>query len=127
MPAALEFWPSLGAYEIYDDLLYGLMNAEPVRLAAYRAAFAASVPGKVVLDIGTGSDAVLARLCVEAGARHVYAVEVLEAAARQAAELVRTPGSRRAHHGPARRYRQPGPAGTGRGLYAGHHRQHRQR
>jgi amino acid adenylation domain-containing protein len=91
-PAALEFWPSLGAYEIYDDLLYGLMNAEPVRLAAYRAAFAASVPGKVVLDIGTGSDAVLARLCVEAGARHVYAVEVLETAARQAAELVRSLG-----------------------------------
>jgi hypothetical protein len=90
--AALEFWPSLGAYEIYDDLLYGLMNAEPVRLAAYRAAFAASVPGKVVLDIGTGSDAVLARLCIEAGARHVYAVEVLETAARQAAELVRTLG-----------------------------------
>ncbi|MBM4221893.1 MAG: amino acid adenylation domain-containing protein, partial [Gammaproteobacteria bacterium] len=91
-PAALEFWPSLGAYEIYDDLLYGLMNAEPVRLAAYRAAFAASVPGKIVLDIGTGSDAVLARLCIEAGACHVYAVEVLETAARQAAALVRTLG-----------------------------------
>ena len=49
-----EFWPSLGAYGIYDQWLYGLMNAEPVRLAAYRAAFAAAVPGKVVLDIGTG-------------------------------------------------------------------------
>lgn len=90
--SGLEFWPSLGAYEVYDELLYGLMNAEPVRLAAYRAAFADSVPGKVVLDIGTGSDAVLARLCVEAGARHVYAVEILESAARQAAELVRTLG-----------------------------------
>lgn len=88
----LEFWPSLGAYEVYDELLYGLMNAEPVRLAAYRAAFAGSVPGKTVLDIGTGSDAVLARLCIEAGARHVYAVEILESAARQAAELVRTLG-----------------------------------
>jgi amino acid adenylation domain-containing protein len=89
---ALEFWPSLGAYEVYDDLLYGLMNAEPVRLNAYRAAFAASVPGRTVLDIGTGSDAVLARMCVEAGARHVYAVEILAAAARQAAELVRRLG-----------------------------------
>jgi len=84
----LEFWPSLGAYGIYDEWLYGLMNAEPVRLAAYRAAFAAAVQGKVVLDIGTGEDAVLARLCVEAGAAHVYAVEVLEAAARAAAELI---------------------------------------
>ena len=87
-----EFWPSLGAYEVYDEFLYGLMNAEPVRLNACRAAFAGSVPGKVVLDIGTGSDAVLARLCIEAGARHVYAVEILESAARQAAELVRTLG-----------------------------------
>jgi amino acid adenylation domain-containing protein len=85
---APEFWPSLGAYGIYDQWLYGLMNAEPVRLAAYRAAFAAAVPGKVVLDIGTGEDAVLARLCVEAGAAHVYAVEVLEPAARRARELV---------------------------------------
>ncbi|MEQ1802722.1 MAG: amino acid adenylation domain-containing protein, partial [Gammaproteobacteria bacterium] len=87
-----EFWPSLGAYGIYDPWLYGLMNAEPVRLAAYRAAFAAAVPGKVVLDIGTGADAVLARLCVEAGAAHVYAVEVLEDAARRAGELVRSLG-----------------------------------
>jgi len=88
----LEFWPSLGAYGIYDEWLYGLMNTEPVRLAAYRAAFAAAVPGKVVLDIGTGEDAVLARLCVEAGAAHVYAVEVLESAARAAMELVRRLG-----------------------------------
>ncbi|MDH5275389.1 MAG: amino acid adenylation domain-containing protein, partial [Gammaproteobacteria bacterium] len=88
----LEFWPSLGAYGIYDEWLYGLMNTEPVRLAAYRAAFAAAVPGKVVLDIGTGEDAVLARLCVEAGAAHVYAVEVLEGAARAATELVRRLG-----------------------------------
>ncbi|MEO7386728.1 MAG: amino acid adenylation domain-containing protein, partial [Gammaproteobacteria bacterium] len=89
---AAEFWPSLGAYGIYDQWLYGLMNAEPVRLAAYRAAFAAAVPGKVVLDIGTGADAVLARLCVEAGAAHVYAVEVLPEAARRARDLVRSLG-----------------------------------
>jgi len=87
-----EFWPSLGAYGLYDAWLYGLMNAEPVRLAAYRAAFAAAVPGKVVLDIGTGADAVLARLCVEAGAAHVYAVEVLPDAARRARELVQSLG-----------------------------------
>ena len=83
-----EFWPSLGAYGVYDSWLYGLMNTEPVRLAAYRAAFAATVPGKVVLDIGTGQDALLARLCIEAGAAHVYAVEVLEEPARRAADLV---------------------------------------
>ena len=45
MAGTAEFWPSLGAYGIYDQWLYGLMNAEPERLAAYRAAFAATVPG----------------------------------------------------------------------------------
>ena len=50
------------------------------------------MPGKVVLDIGTGEDAVLARLCIEAGAEHVYAVEVLEGAARRARELVESLG-----------------------------------
>ena len=88
----LEFWPSLGAYGVYDQWLYSLMNAEPVRLAAYRAALAAAVRGQVVLDIGTGEDAVLARLCAEAGAKHVYAVEVLESAAARAAALVRNLG-----------------------------------
>ena len=87
-----EFWPSLGAYGIYDQWLYGLMNAEPVRIGAYKAGFAAAVPGKVVLDIGTGEDALLARLCLEAGAAHVYAVEVLDEAARGARELVRRLG-----------------------------------
>lgn len=85
---AIGFWPSVGDWGVYDEFLYGLMNAEPVRLAAYREAFARHVPGKVVLDIGTGQDAVLARLCAEAGARHVYAVEILPDAARRARELV---------------------------------------
>src|SRR5262249_21617145 len=39
---------------------------------------------KVVLDIGTGSNAILAQLCMEEGARRVYAVEMLEDSYRQA-------------------------------------------
>lgn len=84
----VEIWPSLGAWGVYDGLLYDLMNVEPARLAAYREAFAAHAPGRHVLDIGTGRDALLARLAVEAGARHVWAVEVLEDAAADAAALV---------------------------------------
>jgi amino acid adenylation domain-containing protein len=82
------FWPSLGAHGLYDEFLYGLMNVEPRRLEAMRRALAAVAPGRVVLDLGTGRDALFARLAVEAGAAHVYAVEVLEAAARDARELV---------------------------------------
>ncbi|MGI9309064.1 MAG: amino acid adenylation domain-containing protein [Gammaproteobacteria bacterium] len=83
-----EFWPSLGHYQIYDELLYELMDSDPVRLDAYRSAFEQQVRDKIVLDIGTGQDALLARMCVAAGACRVYAVEVLEDAAQRARALV---------------------------------------
>ncbi|MFN0055393.1 MAG: amino acid adenylation domain-containing protein [Planctomycetales bacterium] len=83
-----EFWPSLGEYQIYDPFLYHLMTRETVRNARYQEAIDRHVRGKVVLDIGTGQDAILAQFCAAAGARHVYAVEVLEDAAARAAALV---------------------------------------
>src|SRR5215510_7303041 len=52
------------------------MSHDEVRNRAYRAAIDASVAGRVVLDIGTGADAILTRFCVEGGARHVYAIEL---------------------------------------------------
>jgi amino acid adenylation domain-containing protein len=84
----LEFWPSLGEHLLYDELLYDFMAADEVRIESYRAAFAGQVADQVVLDIGTGRHAVLARMCAAAGARKVYAVEVLEDAAREARELI---------------------------------------
>ncbi len=92
VPAAakqgVEFWPSLGEYQIYDELLYDFMSSDQVRVDSYRQAFAQCAAGKVVLDIGTGKDALLARLALQAGARHVYAVEVLPDAAASAAALI---------------------------------------
>ncbi|MFQ5635355.1 MAG: amino acid adenylation domain-containing protein, partial [Gammaproteobacteria bacterium] len=87
-----EFWPSVGPYQVYDAFLYDLMSTETERLDRYRAAFAATVRGRVVLDIGTGENALLARMCIDAGARRVYAVDVLEEACRKARELVREHG-----------------------------------
>ena len=87
-----EFWPSLGEYQIYDDLLYDFMTADQVRVDAYQRAFLAQVQDKVVLDIGTGQDALLARLALAAGARKVYAVEVIPEAAARATQLVRDLG-----------------------------------
>jgi amino acid adenylation domain-containing protein len=87
-----EFWPSLGAYQVYDELLYELMSNDPLRNAAFRAAFVPSVRGRIVLDLGTGPEALLARLCVEAGARQVYAVEVLPDAAGRARARLRALG-----------------------------------
>jgi amino acid adenylation domain-containing protein/non-ribosomal peptide synthase protein (TIGR01720 family) len=87
-----ELWPSVGEYQVYDELLYSAMTYDEVRNEKYRAAIKQLVRDKVVLEIGTGKDAVLARFCAEAGARKVYAVEVLEASYRSAKELVASLG-----------------------------------
>lgn len=91
-PREPEFWPSLGGYQVYDDFLYDLMSADAVRNAAFREAFARHARDRVVLDLGTGPHALLARLAVEAGARHVYAVEILPGAAAQARAAVAAAG-----------------------------------
>jgi amino acid adenylation domain-containing protein len=87
-----EFWPSVGEYFVYDELLYHVMVADQVRMRAYRAAIAQSVRGKTVVDVGTGADLALARMCLEAGARRVYAIEMLEDAYRSACRLAEDAG-----------------------------------
>jgi amino acid adenylation domain-containing protein len=79
-----ELWPSVGEYGVYDDLLYHAMTSDAPRNRAYQSAIDRWVPGKAVLDIGTGADLLWARACIEAGARHVWAVEVLPDAAARA-------------------------------------------
>ncbi len=86
------FWPSLGGYQIYDDFLYDLMSTDAVRNAAFRAAFDRHARDRVVLDLGTGPHALLARMAAEAGARHVYAVELLPDAAAKARVAVAQAG-----------------------------------
>ncbi|HEU4452938.1 MAG TPA: amino acid adenylation domain-containing protein, partial [Longimicrobium sp.] len=87
-----ELWPSHGEHPVYDDLLYGAMADDHRRNAGYRAALARVMPGGVALDAGTGAQVVLARMCVEAGARRVYAVEAMEASYHAAVERVRELG-----------------------------------
>ena len=82
------FWPSLGEYDVYDELLYYAMTHDEVRNHAYQAAIRQSVENKVVLDIGTGADAILARFCVEGGARRVYAIEADGTAYHSAKRLI---------------------------------------
>lgn len=87
-----ELWPSLGEHLVYDDLVYQAMTNDLERNRKYAVAMRRHVPGKVVVDVGTGKDAVLAILCVEAGARRVYAIETLEHAFVAAKERVRQLG-----------------------------------
>jgi amino acid adenylation domain-containing protein len=87
-PDPPELWPSVGEYDVYDELLYYAMTHDEGRNRAYRSAINRVVRGKVVLDIGAGADAVLSRFCVEGGAARVYAIELREDAWRQASELI---------------------------------------
>ncbi|HEX2078442.1 MAG TPA: amino acid adenylation domain-containing protein, partial [Longimicrobium sp.] len=88
----VELWPSIGEYFVYDDLIYHGLTHDTLRNERYLRALRRHAPGKVVLDVGTGADAILARLAVEAGARHVYAVELLERSYLAARERVRELG-----------------------------------
>ena len=82
-----EFWPSIGEYFIYDELLYHIMTADRVRTRAYRSAIGRAVRNKTVVDVGTGADLALARMCLEAGAKRVFAIEMLDSAYEQASRL----------------------------------------
>jgi amino acid adenylation domain-containing protein/non-ribosomal peptide synthase protein (TIGR01720 family) len=88
---AVELWPSIAEFFVYDDITYGRMAADEIRNGRYRAAFARHLAGRVVVDVGTGPMAILAQLAIEAGARKVYAIDLLEqtaaAARRTVAEL----------------------------------------
>ncbi|HEY2342783.1 MAG TPA: aminotransferase class III-fold pyridoxal phosphate-dependent enzyme, partial [Chthoniobacteraceae bacterium] len=91
----VELWPSspsAGAGFIYDDVLYNAMALDKSRHDAYRRAFHQLVKDKVVVDVGTGRDALLARMCIEAGAKKVYAIEILQRPAEQAKALVESLG-----------------------------------
>jgi precorrin-6B methylase 2 len=92
VPDEPELWPSLGEYDVYDELLYYAMTHDERRNRAYQAAIRRSVKGQVVLDIGTGADAILSRFCVEAGAERVYAIEQREDAWQRATDLVKSLG-----------------------------------
>jgi amino acid adenylation domain-containing protein/non-ribosomal peptide synthase protein (TIGR01720 family) len=92
VPNPPEFWPSVGEYSVYDELLYYAMTHDERRNQAYRVAINRFVSGKTVVDIGTGPDALLARFCVEAGASKVYAIERREDTYRRAEQLLETTG-----------------------------------
>ena len=82
------WWPSVSDYGFYDDFIYQTLSENSVRRSLYLQVFSKYVKNKVVLDVGTGKDALLARLCLECGAKKVYAVELLSHAAEQAKNLI---------------------------------------
>lgn len=82
----------MGEYPLYDDAVYDGLSAEDSRWRAYAEALRVAAPGRVVLDVGTGRDALWALVAARAGARHVYAIEASPAAAAAARRAVASSG-----------------------------------
>ena len=61
--------------ETWDKTFYIMMIKDKKRMNAYRNAIKKAAKGKIVLEIGTGAYYPLAKMCVEAGAKKVYAIE----------------------------------------------------
>ena len=82
--------PSWGEYPVYDDLAYDVLCLDAVKMNAYGNAIRRQVRDKVVVEIGTGSRAPLALMCADAGAKKIYAIEVDDGAAKEAARLIKS-------------------------------------
>jgi amino acid adenylation domain-containing protein len=87
-----EWWPSIAEYFVYDDLAYHAMTSDERRNESYRAAIREHVRDRIVVEVGTGPEAILSRFCVEAGARKVYAIEMLPDSWAKACNRVRELG-----------------------------------
>ena len=74
----IELWPTAGEYPIYDSGLYYDMSNDIHRSKRYLKAIKDIAKDKVVVDIGTGSDLNWAKASIEAGAKKVYAIEVMK-------------------------------------------------
>ncbi len=72
----------------YSGATYEKMRDDDERTGAYQRTITQHAPGRVCLDIGTGSLAVLAVQAAQAGAAHVYAVEANAEAAEAARRAV---------------------------------------
>ncbi|MFJ1990823.1 50S ribosomal protein L11 methyltransferase [Streptomyces asiaticus] len=83
---------SIGEYPVYDDVAYEVMIKDERRMNRYLEAVRRYAPGRTVLDIGTGKDAVWALAAARAGARHVWAVEVIPNSAQIARETIEEAG-----------------------------------
>ncbi|HEX4256907.1 MAG TPA: hypothetical protein VH089_17580 [Streptosporangiaceae bacterium] len=83
-PGAVYLCPSVGEYPVYDELIYQVIQADQQRNRLFRRAIEAVAPGAAVLEIGPGPELLWTLVAAAAGARRVYAIEVLPDSARQA-------------------------------------------
>ena len=83
--ASFTFAEQARSYDVSSTVT---MESDQDRVGFYREALKKVARNKTVLDIGTGDHGILAQLALEAGAKHVYAVEIREGAARNAQQTL---------------------------------------
>lgn len=88
----VELWPSVAEFYVYDELMYYAMTNDHRRNDSYKVAINQLVKDKIVVEIGTGKDAILSRFCVEAGANKIYAIERNEKTCQQARTCIASLG-----------------------------------
>ena len=74
----VKLTPSLAEYFVYDDIAYNAMTNDEKRNTYYKNVFNKRLKDKIVLELGSGPDAILSQFCIQAGAKKVYAVEILK-------------------------------------------------
>ncbi|MBI3777139.1 MAG: hypothetical protein HY273_16605 [Gammaproteobacteria bacterium] len=84
----IELWPSVAEFYVYDSMLYRTMASHQSRNERYFKTFKELLPNKIALEIGPGPEVILSRLAIEAGAKKVYAVELLKDSYIKAKEAV---------------------------------------
>lgn len=82
--------PSLAVYLpiYYDDVTYFFLTNDKPRNERYIESINRAVKDKIVVEIGTGKDAILSRFCCAAGAKKVYTIEINERVYQQAKACV---------------------------------------
>jgi thioesterase domain-containing protein/predicted RNA methylase/acyl carrier protein len=84
----VELWPSIAEFYVYDDIVYHSMATHESRNQQYLAAFQRVLADKTVVEVGPGPEVILSRLALQAGARKIYAIELLEDTYRKAQDTV---------------------------------------
>jgi protein arginine N-methyltransferase 1 len=83
-PGSVHLCPSVGEYPVYDEAIYQVISADEQRNRLFRRAIGAVAAGAAVVEIGPGPDLLWTLVAAAAGARRVYAIEVLPDSAEQA-------------------------------------------
>jgi type I protein arginine methyltransferase len=92
-PGRVHLCPSVGEYPVYDELIYQVIKDDEQRNRLFRHAIEAVAPGAAVLEIGPGPDLLWTLVAAAAGARRVYAVEVLPGSAERARQTAARHGA----------------------------------